>query len=47
MVGEKRIENFNNSLKQLCENSVDSFYNAVIWGAYFKLKGKTANFNGD
>ena len=44
---EKRIEKFNNSLKQLCENSIDSFFNAVIRGAYFKLKGKTANFNGD
>ena len=44
---EKRIERFNNSLKQLCENSIDSFYNAGIWGAYFKLVGKTADFDGD
>ena len=34
-------------LKCLCLNSVDSFYRAVIWGTYFKLKGKTANFDGD
>ena len=44
---EKRLEKFNDTLKQLCVNSADIFYNAVIWGTYFKLKGKTANFDSD
>ena len=36
---DERIDKFNKSLKQIDENSKDSFFNAVIWGTYFKLVG--------
>ena len=35
----KRIKRFQESLKQKCKNSADSFYNAILWGIYFVLKG--------
>ena len=44
---KKKIEKFDNSLKQLSEKIIDSFFNAVLWGTYFKLQGKKASFNGD
>ena len=37
---EERIQKFKDSLKQNCKNSEDSFYNAILWGTYFKLEGK-------
>ena len=43
----ERIEKFNKSLKQIDQNSKDSFFNAVIWGTYFNLEGKKATFKGD
>ena len=43
---EDRIQKFEKTLKQECEKSTDSFFNAVLWGAYFKLKGQNAtNFD--
>ena len=43
----ERIVKFNESLKQISENSINSFFNAAIWGTYFKLEGKKATFEGD
>ena len=35
---KNRIEKFEESLKQKCEKSTDSFFNAILWGTYLKLK---------
>ena len=37
---EKRIKKFERSLKQKCKKSKDSFFNAILWGAYFKIKSE-------
>ena len=43
-----RTEKFEKTLKQECEKSTDSFFNAVLWGAYFKLKVENAtNFDSE
>ena len=43
---EERIQKIEKTLKQECEKSADSFFNVVLWGAYFKLKGQnTTNFD--
>ena len=34
-------------MKQISENSINSFFNAAIWGTYFKLEGKKVTFEGD
>ena len=44
---EKRIKQLDQILKQKCEKSTDSFFNAVLWGTYFKLKGKNATFDDE
>ena len=43
----ERIDKFNKFLKQIDENSKDSFFNTVVWGTYFKLECKKATFEGD
>ena len=42
---EKRIKEFEQTLKQKCQNTTHSFFNAVLWDTYFKLKGKNATFD--
>ena len=37
-VTENRIKKFNKSLKQRCRKKKDNFFNAVLWGAYYRLK---------
>ena len=44
---EKRIEKFDESLKQMKPNNKESFYFAVLFGTYFKLKRKEASFQDD
>ena len=44
---DKIIIQFENYLKQLSKDTPDSFFNAVVWGTYFKLKGKELSFQGD
>ena len=44
---EKRIEQFNSSLKQFRGNDNESFYFAILYGTYFKLKGKDDDFSDD
>ena len=44
---ELRIKQFEQILKQLCEKSFDSFFNAVLWRTYFKIKDKNATFDRD
>ena len=44
---EKRIEKFKESLKQKEPENKESFYFAVLFGTYFKLKGKEASFEDD
>ena len=42
---EKKIKEFEQTLKQKCQNTTHSFFNAVLWDTYFKLKGKNATFD--
>ena len=44
-ITQKIFDKFEKSLQQKCEKSKDSFFNAVLWGAYFKIKTQQ-NFNG-
>ena len=37
-ITESRIKKFNKSLNQKCKKNKDSFFNAVLWGAYFKIR---------
>ena len=37
-ITQSRIKKFEKSLNQKCEKSKDSFFNAILWGAYFKVK---------
>ena len=39
---KNRIKKFEENLKQKCEKSKGSFFNAVLWDAYIKVKGKNA-----
>ena len=44
---EKRIKKFQESLKQYNNNEIESFYYAILYGTYFKLKGLEADFSDD
>ena len=44
-ITQKIFNKFEKSLQQKCEKSKDSFFNAALWGAYFKIKTEQ-NFNG-
>ena len=44
---EKRTEQFTADLKQFRENDKESFYFAILYGTYFKLKGENAHFSDD
>ena len=44
---EKRIEQFQASLKQFKENYNESLYFAILYGTYFKLKEPDAEFSDD
>ena len=37
-ITQSRITKFEKTLEQKCEKSKDSLFNAVLWGAYFKVK---------
>ena len=40
---QRRIIKFEKTLQQKYEKSKNSFLNAVLWGAYFKLKAENPN----
>ena len=44
---EKRVQQFQASLKQFKENNNESFYFAILYGTYFKLKEPDADFSDD
>ena len=44
---QKRIENFNESCQIFKKNYIESFYYAILNGAYFKLKGEGATCTED